>query len=369
MELPEKLKREVEEKVKDLPDEIKQEIFNKIKERYEKSLVDIGEPVGIIASQSIAEPTTQMILRTFHYVGARQFQVSLTLPGLIEIIDARKKKKHTYMIIRLLDEYKRDKEVAERVANRLREVKLKDIAEEIGLDLFEKMIIIKLNKENIKRLGLDLKSIEEILKKKLKRYKVEFEGEYIKIHYDKDYKELYRFRDNLRNLHIYGIRGIKDVVIRLEGEEWVIYTYGSNLKEVMKIPEVDYTKIYTNDIHEVEKVLGIEAARNVILNEIKNIFEQQGLKVDIRHFMLLADVLTWYGEYLGVTRYGLHAEKYSTLAKAAFETPIQNIIRSAMINAEDDFKTAIENLMANQVVPLGTGLFNIYYKKDKEPNS
>lgn len=364
MDLPQRIKQEVEEKVKDLPDEVKEEIFKKLEERYKKAFVDIAEPVGIVAAQSVSEPTTQMVLRSFHHVGAKEFQVTLSLPALLEIVDARKKRRNTYMVIRLLDEYKNDRNIAERVARKIKEIRLVNIAEEIGIDLFEKYIIIKINEEEVKKYDLTVQNTYEILKKKLKKYKVEIEGNYIKVYAEKNYKELYSFRDTLKNILIHGIRGIKDVAVVKEGDEYVIRTYGSNLKEIMKIPEVDYTKVYTNDIYEVEKVLGIEAARNVILREISEIFRQQGLDVDIRHFMLLADVLTWYGEYMGVTRYGLHAEKYSTLAKAAFETPIQNIVRSAMLGIEDDFKTSIENLVTNQIIPLGTGLFKIYYKKE-----
>jgi len=174
----------------------------------------------------------------------------------------------------------------------------------------------------------------------------------------------------IKKILIKGIKGIKDVTIHKEDNEYVIYTIGSNLLEVMKIPEVDYTKVYTNDLREIERVLGIEATRAAILQELVKLYEQQGLSVNVRHFMLVADMLTWHGIYLGVNRYGLHAEKESTLSKAAFETPVSIFVRSSMMGQSDKVLSGIDNVIMNQPIYLGTGLYDIYFvgnkREDKE---
>ncbi|HIE59089.1 MAG TPA: DNA-directed RNA polymerase subunit A'' [Hydrogenothermaceae bacterium] len=368
MDLPKKILEELEEKTKDFPEDVKQKIYEEVKKRYEKALADVGEPVGLVSTQSLTEPATQMILRSFHFIGMSELQLSLGLPRFIEIADGRKKIKEKYMVIRLKDEYKQNKEVAYQVARKLKEIKLFDVVKEIQTDIINKTLKIIFNLEELRDLDLSVEKVTDILKKKLKKMKIIEAGEdYITLkaaREDMSMKEFYQYKEKIKSLHIAEIKGIRDVLVKMENGEFVIYTYGSNLKEVMKIPEVDYTKVYSNDIHEVAKVLGIEAAREVIVREILNILEKQGLDVDVRHVLLLADVLTWYGEYLGVTRYGLQAEKGSALARAAFETPIKHLIVAAMLGENDDMKTAIENVMTNQPIPYGTGLFKVFYVED-----
>ncbi|BFI73467.1 DNA-directed RNA polymerase subunit A [Nanoarchaeota archaeon] len=362
MELPKKIKEEVEKRNNE-------ELNKLVKEFYEKMKVDPGEPVGIVAAQSIAEPTTQMILRSFHFVGISSLQVSLGLPRIIEITDARKKIKQKYMKIKLLDEYKNNLEVAQKVAKEIKELTLEDLIYEISLDIFENKITIVIDKDKLDSEDISIGELVRILKKKMKKYKVENNKNEIYIIAEKARpKDLYLLKENIKKILIKGIRGIKDATIYREGDEYVIYTIGSNLLEVMKIPEVDYTQVYTNDIREIEKILGIEAARNAILLELSRLFEQQGLNVDVRHFILVADILTWHGVYLGINRYGLHAEKESALSKAAFETPIPIFVRAAMIGETDEVLSGIDNVIINQPIFLGTGLYNVYYveKEDKK---
>jgi len=103
-------------------------------------------------------------------------------------------------------------------------------------------------------------------------------------------------------------------------------------------------------------VLGIEAARQSIINEVFKVIETQGLNVDIRHIMLVADTMCITGQIKGITRYGIVGEKASVLARASFETPIKHIINAALIGEVDKLDSVVENVMLNQPVPVGTGL-------------
>jgi len=364
MELPEKIKKDLEK--------IEDEKLRKIVEDFSyKFIIDPGEPTGIVAAQSIAEPTTQMILKSFHFVGISAQQVSLGLPRITEITDAKKKLKRKYMIIRLLDEYKNDINVVQSIAKRIKELLLEDLLLSITLDVFENKIIISLDEKKLKEEELTFDEVFRILKKKIKKYKVKNDKQNIYIIAPKlSARELYLLKETIKKILIKGIKGIKDVTINKEDNEYVIYTVGSNLLEVMKIPEVDYTKLYTNDLREIEKVFGIEATRAAILQELVKLYEDQGLSVNVRHFMLVADMLTWHGIYLGINRYGLHAEKESTLSKAAFETPISIFVRSSMMGQSDKVLGGIDNVIMNQPIYLGTGLYDIYFvenkKEDKE---
>ncbi|MEM1687869.1 MAG: hypothetical protein QW184_00505 [Nanopusillaceae archaeon] len=368
MDLPKRIKEEAEKISKDLPQELKEKFFEELKEVYLKKLVDVGEPVGLVAAQSISEPTTQLILRSFHYVGMREFQIALGLPRLLEIMDARKRIKNKYMKIHLLDKYKNDLETAKKVVKKIIEIKVEDVIDNLEFYILNNKIVIHLDKEVLKEYDLDFQTVFNILKKRLKKYNVEKRGEYsIEITASGlKPRELYVLKENIKKIHLSGIKGIKEAIAKKEGDEYVIYAMGSNFLEVMKLPEVDYRRVYTNDIHEIVKILGIEAARKLIFDEMVKIFENYGLRVDYRHFSLVADVLTWYGEFLGITRYGITAEKASTLSKAAFEIPIQNFMIAATLGVEDKISSSVDNLLTNQIITLGTGLFEVYYRKKEK---
>jgi len=112
------------------------------------------------------------------------------------------------------------------------------------------------------------------------------------------YKKLLRLMNEIRNLTLRGIKGINRAIVRKtkDTNEWVIYTQGSNLRDVLELDEVDGRRTRTNNILEIADVLGIEAARNAIIREAKDTLEQAGLTVDIRHLMLVADTMTTEGQ-------------------------------------------------------------------------
>ena len=145
-------------------------------------------------------------------------------------------------------------------------------------------------------------------------------------------------------------------------EEFVIITAGSNLADVLQLEEVDAYRTTTNNIFEIEQVLGIEAARQSIINEILKVIESQGLDVNVRHIMLVADTMCVSGSLKGITRYGVVSEKSSVLARASFETPIKHIINAALVGEVDNLNSVVENVMINQPVPIGTGLPNLAVK-------
>ena len=111
--------------------------------------------------------------------------------------------------------------------------------------------------------------------------------------------------------------------------------------------------------------LGIEAARQAIINEVYKVIENQGLNVDIRHIMLVADTMTFTGKVRGITRYGVVSEKSSVLARASFETPIKHIVAASLVGEKDPLNSVIENVMLNQPVPVGTGLPGLVTKVKK----
>lgn len=351
-------------KEKGLTVEELEKIIEETINRYEKSLVEPGEAVGTVAAQSIGEPSTQMTLRTFHYAGVREFNVTLGLPRLIEIVDARKKPGTPIMEIPLTDEYKYSEEKAKEVARKIESTTIENVSKEINVDPYEGAVII-LDPEMLSDKGVKVEDVVSVLEKlRLGKVYVDPEDPYtvhIELRPEKvDYTKIEKIRTKIANAKIKGIKGITKVIIQKRGDEYVLVAEGSNLAEVMKVPGVDYRRIYTNNIAEIEAILGIEAARAAIIREIKEVLEDQGLDVDIRHIMILADIMTWTGRIRQVGRMGIAGEKPSVLARATFEMTVQKLVEAATEGAVDPLLGVTENVIIGQQVPLGTGIVEIY---------
>ncbi|MDY6768713.1 MAG: hypothetical protein SVW02_01245, partial [Candidatus Nanohaloarchaea archaeon] len=128
-----------------------------------------------------------------------------------------------------------------------------------------------------------------------------------------------------------------------------------NLRKVMKLDGVDATRTTTNDFFETKKVLGIEAAREMILRELQNTLDEQGMNVDVRWLLMIADTMTKEGEIQGTTRYGLVGAKNSVLARSAFEETKSHLTGAALKGEVDPLDSVIENIIVGQQAPVGTG--------------
>jgi DNA-directed RNA polymerase subunit A" len=179
------------------------------------------------------------------------------------------------------------------------------------------------------------------------------------------FKKLQRIIDDVKDRKIKGIEGIKRAIIRKQGEGYVIYTEGSNLARVLDQEGVDKSKTSTNAIQEIYEVLGVEAARNSIMNEAFHTLDEQGLNVDIRHIMLVADLMTNDGDVKAIGRHGISGRKSSVLARAAFEITAVHLLHAALTGEEDHLDGVAENIIVGQPVTLGTGAVNLEYKPVK----
>jgi len=342
------------------------EIIDKSLEEYNKNLIDNSEACGIVGAQSIGEPGTQMTMRTFHYAGVAEINVTLGLPRLIEIVDARSIPSTPMMNIYLRDEYKLNSDLAKQVANQIEITRLNTIAD-IETDLTNLVILVKPNKVTIKSKNIE---IDEILDKvkKIRHTDAKIEKDKIKVMLDDpSYKKLLDVNETLKNLQVKGIDGIKRIIIRKEPNEgYVIYSEGSNLEKVLQIEGVDPFRTTTNDIQAVGRVLGIEAARNMIIQEAYNTLSEQGLNVDLRHIMLVADVMTADGTIRAIGRHGVSKEKESVLSRAAFEITVSHLLQAARKGETDKLGGVAENIIVGQPVNLGTGAVELVMKTGKK---
>lgn len=313
-----------------------------------------GEAIGVITSQSFGEPSTQMVLRTFHFAGVSEMQVTQGLPRLIEIFDARKKPSSPKMEIYLNKEFNNEKD-ARVLAEKIKEVTIKDIASEIDLDFTNKKIEIKIDKEGLKQSHTTTKKVVERLHGM--GFAVNERGDSIILNAsEQEFKEIYHLKEKLKKTIVSGIKGVKQVLIVKKDRDYVVMTLGTNLKKMLEMKEVNPDKLVSNDLHEVANVFGVEAARQLIINEIQQVLNTQGLNIDKRHLKLVADAMTNTGEVKGVTRIGIIAQKSSILARATFEMPDKQFINASIKGNKDRLTSVIENVILNQPVPVGTGL-------------
>ncbi len=302
---------------------------------------------------------THNTMRTYHFAGSAGLQVTLGLPRLIEIFDARKEPRTPTMTVYLRGKYNTQKK-AERFANKIKEKKMKSYLDSVSLDLTDKRIRAKL-KDTKKS---EREEIVKLINKKFRRNKVTVRQSRVTIESKDEDKELStkylrKLKKRLLNINVLGLKGVSNAVVLREGDDWVIRTFGSNYSEVLKMEEVDSKRCHTNNFYEVQEVLGIEATRRALIEETKSTMSQQGLNVDDRHVMILTDIMVFTGELEAIGRYGVAGMKSSVLTRAGFEETVKHLIKASVRSEVDDFSGLFENVMINQQVPVGTGIFDL----------
>ncbi|MCI4335136.1 MAG: DNA-directed RNA polymerase subunit A'' [Thermoplasmata archaeon] len=360
--------------------------------RYRKARVDAHESVGIVAAQSIGEPGTQMTLRTFHYAGVAEMNVTLGLPRLIELVDARRVPSTPMMTIRVDRKLEQSRDEVHRIALQVEVTNVPDIAS-IGTVVEELKVMVTPQASFLQARGVKRADVERALTEALdpKKYRLSNgsgsgESRSFEIHLAEapppkegakpkkeepdepmPFKALLGASDEARNVRIKGVSGIKRALIKKEKEGYVIYTEGSNLEEVLDVPGVDASRTLTNSVFEIYKVFGVEAARAALVQEASRTLSEQGLTVDIRHLMLVSDVMTNEGDIRAIGRHGISGKKTSVLARAAFEITAAHLLRAAITGESDELKGVAENIIVGQPITLGTGAVNLVYRPTIEP--
>ncbi len=363
-QLEQKLKERAE--VRDLTPQELDEIIQEVKKSYLKNLIEPEEAVGTVAAQSLGEPGTQMTLRTFHYAGVAELNVTLGLPRLIEIVDARRNPSTPMMTIFLDEECRFDAEKAREVQRRIEMTKVEGVASSVEIDRITGQIVINLDPELLEDKGL---SVEDVVRRLagLRKGDVDYDGFTVYLSPKcESLIDLYKLVERVRGVALKGIAGVERVVLKREANgEYVLYSEGTNLAEVLRVPGVDVTRTFSNHIHEVASVLGIEAARNVIVREALGVLEEQGLDVDVRHILLVADLMTMGGEVQQIGRHGVSGEKESVLARAAFETTVKHLVEASVRGEVDPLRGITENVIIGQVIPVGTGAVELLVYRER----
>jgi len=349
---------------KEITDAQFKEILDRVIKEYLSTRIEPCEAVGVIAAQSIGEPGTQMTMRTFHYAGVAEINVTLGLPRLIEIMDARKEPSTPTMTVYLEHEYGGDRDKAREVSWQIEAAPLHEFGD-ITTDMENMQVVVHLNTKVCEKRKISPAEIMDVAPKKIRdrRHYRDFEHDVDEasatINFTpknrESYQNLFQLAEHVRNVIVQGIDDILRVVVRKETGEYILYTEGSNLKDVFDVVGVDTTRTRTNNISEIAQVLGVEAARNAIIHEAQSTLNEQGILVDVRHIMLVADMMCMEGEVKQIGRHGIAGEKESVLSRAAFEVTVNHLLDAAVANETDELSGVTENVIVGQPIQLGTG--------------
>ncbi len=359
------------------------EVCEEVKRGFEAAKVDVLTPIGIISAQSIAEPTTQMVLRTFHAPGVLTMDVTHGVERFKELVFYASTSTPT-MEIRLRGEWARDREKVEEAMRRIKEVLVRDLLSEFQIDSEGFRLVMRVDPEKMRESGVEMDELASVVKAASKGIKgrVSVEGDLILVDMpdiaerEKPYQTLRSWSMRIVSKQVRGIKGIKGInAIRQEtsdgGYEYYLRTRGSNLREVLRLEFVDPTRTLTNDCREITEILGIEAGRECLLRELLKVLREQGLEVDRRYVTLVVDAMTYAGKILPIALQasgvpsGFFAVMKSPLSKMAFEWVYHVALNTAMRGERNPINGPLDALIMGQTPPVGTGRVRLSWDWEK----
>jgi DNA-directed RNA polymerase II subunit RPB1 len=414
---------------------------------YKKAIVAPGEMVGMIAAQSIGEPTTQLTLNTFHFAGvASKSNVTRGVPRIEEILSLSENPKNPSCTVFLKEEDETNQETAQELMTRMEHTKLREVIDSIQIcfdpddldtlieedrptleqykefqnmveDCIEKdeeekekeepkrskwIIRMVLNAEEMLDKNITMDDIHFALKNAYKDlvscvfsdynsdkliFRIRLGEIKKKVNDNKSTlltglnpldqsDEIYvlkTFQDNLLdNIILRGVKHIDRVMIRkitdnVEEKQsgfekktiWVLDTVGTNLLDILGLDYVDIYRSVTNDIQEVYRTLGIEAARQSIFNEISDVIEFDGTYINYHHVSMLCDRMTCNTKMTSIFRHGINNDNIGPIAKASFEETPEMFLRAARHGELDEMRGVSSNVMCGQEGYFGTSAFKV----------
>ena len=417
-------------------------MMKEIKLNYLRALIDPGEMVGIIAAQSIGEPTTQMTLNTKHFAGnASKSSANMGVPRILELLHYAKNIKTPQMTIYFKEPYSKDRSSLNKVISFFKHLSIRELVanaevyydtntnnalsrkiksdnvinpfyinnqkvdvtslpfvfrfrmdieklmekETTLLDIKTKFIAYwykKLN--NVKSMKKTEKDIfTKVTKCAILASQTNDTDQYIHIRFSMssfNYNMIIDFLNIIfDDITLKGLDNINEIDVNeelcinydvktgdiIESKEYVVTTSGINIDKLRQIKGVNMIKSKCNNISTIMKKYGIEATRQVLLNEFRMTYQQGGSTVNYNHLSVLVDQMCHLGEVISIDRHGMGKVENDTIAKASFEKTMEHFINGALYNERDTIKSVSSRIAVGQVIPGGTGCFDLLFDTDK----
>lgn len=354
--------------------------------RYHSKIIEAGASIGAIGAQSIGEPGTQMTLKTFHFAGVASMNVTLGVPRIKEIINAAKNISTPIITAELLSG--QDMSFAVKVKRYVEKVVLGEVAAVIKIVLKSSQpnLVVKLDMQRIEAQGYMGISSDSVQQSIIRHPKIKLKSEHVRVidgaklriyptgtDKSKLQLELHTLKSMLPKVIVKGIPTVERAVVNPVKrpdktlDRYNLLVEGTNLLKVLGTPGVDAKKTKSNHIMEVNQTLGIEAARRSIIDEIRYTFESNNMIIDQRHMMLLADLMTYKGEVLGITRFGIVKMKSSVLMLASFEKTLEHLFNASYSGREDEIEGVSECIIMGIPMTLGSGILKVRQRLDHLP--
>lgn len=411
------------------------DLIKDIKTLYLKAIVEPGEMVGILAAQSIGEPTTQFTLDTKHSAGVgSKTKVTTGVARVEELFHYSKNIATPIMNVYFDKENKMNKDLVNKIASQLNFLNLSKLIDyaEIYYDMFDNSDDSnKIKNDNvsnpffINNTKASLESMPFVFRIKLNLEKLldnetnllDIKTKFISYWYnnlsnlktikEKEVKELIKeinklgiYSNNLNIIHIRlslnnyntklltkllefmldritlkGVNKIQGVVIEEKintfvkddssigrNNEYIIITSGLSFSDILKFKGIDETRTNCNDIHYVFKRYGIEAARQMLISELDQTFNNQ---INFTHLSLLSDLMTHLGQIISIDRHGVPKLENEVMSKASFEMTMDHFINAAIFNEKDSIKSVSSRIMMGRNINGGTSSFDLKLDVDK----
>lgn len=418
--------------------------------KYKQAIVHPGEMVGVIAGQSIGEPTTQLTLNTFHLSGvSSKSNVTRGVPRIEEILRLTKNPKNPSLTVYLNPIDEQDKNKASKYSNMLEHTKLIDVVKSVQICFdpsdkntkllddkemleqfyeFEDMVdecigdnaneteqpkskwIVRIEMDNETLLDKNI-TMDDInfaitnshgdeiscvysdynsdnlvfrirLNEKLLKGKKPLKGISDTLDQSDDIYLLRIFQDNLlNNIVLRGINGVDNVIPRklqntvikddgkyVHKDIWIMDTTGSNLMQALSLDFIDSSRTVSNDIKEVFDVLGIEAARQIIYNELVEVMEFSGVYINYHHLSLLCDRMTSTENMVAIFRSGILNDDIGPISKSTFEVHTEVLLNASRHAEFDHMRGVSANVMMGQMGVFGTGAFQVVLDMEQMKN-
>jgi len=399
------------------------ELMADIRFRYLKAQVHAGEMVGALSAQSIGEPTTQLTLNTFHSAGTSKANATSGVPRIEELLSASPNPKRPGNTAYFKGDVSQNDAIA--TMKRIQRTTLRNITKSVRiyydpyplsagtvveedrdtLELYRQFSleheseagsswIMRLELNDVEMYARNVRDLTEIQAKlsnvsQLKIMKcitsdtsakklilrIAFDGAVIK-----NPTHLRFLEDKMLDTVLTGVDGVGRVHLRtikseqvyddvvggyVTRDQYVLDTEGVNLHDLLVFPGMDGTRTFSNDIHEVNDVFGIEAARICLLEEFNEVFSSE--KVNYHHLSVLIDTMTYSGRIVPVNRFGMKKNETGVLAKSSFEETSKTMFDAAVVAEYDTMRGVSANIMFGQKPPCGTGFVDILVDETRLP--